>query len=120
MKRPYFCVKSELIRNKITFEELIIRLKDYIKIRINSGEFTERGLARILQVSQPHLHNMLKGVRTMNIEFADKVLAKFQISIIDLIDQEEIWKSFDERERKPPKRSIEREFDPRAPWKTGT
>jgi plasmid maintenance system antidote protein VapI len=116
-------VKSDLIANKLNFDELIERLRAYIRHRIHSGEYTERSLARILRVSQPHLHNMLKGVRRVNVEFADQVMTKFRISILDLMDAEEMWNYLDEKSvnsRKPAGQATERERIPRARWRTGS
>jgi len=122
-------VKSELFPNKLNFDELIARLRAYIRLRINSGEFTERSLARILRVSQPHLHNMLKGVRRINADFADQVMAKFGINILDLISDEEIWNSFDDKnpdwlaqaaKRKPAAKSPVRQRNSRSDWRTGS
>jgi plasmid maintenance system antidote protein VapI len=117
-------VESDLTRNKLTFIELTERLRAHIRRRINGGEYTERSLARVIRVSQPHLHNVLKGARRFRLEFADRLMAKFEISVLDLISQEELWNSCDEKDsdwliqaakRKP----VARE-DPRAPWKTGS
>jgi len=122
-------VKSDLLPNNINFDELIERLRAHIKLRINSGEFTERSLARILRVSQPHLHNMLKGVRRINTDFADQVMAKFSISILDLISDEEMWNSFDYKnpdwlaqaaKRKPASKSPVRQGNPRSDRRTGS
>jgi len=121
-------VKSDLLPNKINFDELIERLRAYIRLQINSGEFTERSLARILRVSQPHLHNMLKGARRINTEFADRIMAKFRISILDLISDEEIWNSFDDKnpdwltqalKRKPAAKSPVRQGNARSNWRAG-
>jgi transcriptional regulator with XRE-family HTH domain len=112
-------VKSDLFPNKLNFDELIERLRGYIRHRINSGEYTERSLARVLRVSQPHLHNMLKGVRRISVEFADQVMAKYRIGILDLISEEEIANFLEEKNpslRKP----AGREGDSRAPWRTGS
>jgi hypothetical protein len=122
-------VKSDLSANKIDFDELIERLKGYIRLKIDSGEYTERSLARVLRVSQPHLHNMLKGVRRMNLEFADQVMAKFQIGIFDLISDEEILDWFDDNntdwlalavKRRPAVRSATRDRRQQLPWRTGS
>ena len=32
-----------------------------LRARVRNGELTERGLARLVGVSQPHIHNVLKG-----------------------------------------------------------
>jgi plasmid maintenance system antidote protein VapI len=122
-------VKSELTANKIQFDELMDRLRAYIRLRINSGEFTERSLARVLRISQPHLHNMLKGVRRINVELGDRLMVKFRISVLDLITEEEMWSFCDDKnpewvhevmKRKPAGRTSERVNDPRAPWRTGS
>lgn len=105
------------------------RLRTYIRLRINSGEYTERSLARVLGISQPHLHNMLKGARRINVQLGDRLMMKFRISVLDLITEEEIWSFCDDKnpdwvndvtKRKPAGRSSERANDPRAPWRTGS
>lgn len=119
-------MKSNNAPTKVNFEEISERLRAFIKLRINSGEFTERSLARVFAISQPHLHNMLKGVRKLNVEFSDQILNRFKISILDLISDSEIFDYLDEKnadwltraaERKPPARSRVRENDSRAPWR---
>lgn len=47
--------------------------------RIHNGEFTERSLARFLGVSQPHIHNVLAGVRTLSVDLADLIIWKLKI-----------------------------------------
>ena len=105
------------------------RLRAYIRLRINSGEYTERSLARVLRISQPHLHNMLKGVRRISVEFGDRLMVKFRISVLDLITEEELWRFCDDKnpewveeaiKRKPAGQSTQRASDPRAPWRTGS
>lgn len=126
MRAPYFCVRSENKSTPINLEELTSRLRAFIRLRINSGEFTERSLARLFQVSQPHFHNMLKGIRRLNVEISDEIMARFKISILDLIANEELLNYLDESDpewltraakRKPPTKSTERDNDPRAPWR---
>lgn len=70
----------------MTFEELQRRLVSHLRRRISSGELTERNLARLTHISQPHMHNVLKGKRTFSIQAADTVLRELQIDILDLID----------------------------------
>jgi hypothetical protein len=57
---------------------------------------------------------MLKGVRHLNAGFADAVMLKFQLTILDFISNEEVWSYFDEKDpdwlamaakRKPPAKS---------------
>ena len=58
-----------------------------------SGAATERGLARISGISQPHLHNVLKGKRLLSIDKADDVLRCLEIDILRLIHPEELRES---------------------------
>jgi plasmid maintenance system antidote protein VapI len=127
MKVPYFCVKSDISSRNINFYELSVRLREYIQQRIDGGEFTERSLARILRISQPHLHNMMKGVRRLSVDFADRAMLKFGLSFLDLMSEEEILQFLDERNpnwlikataRKPPSVSEQRKSDSRAPWRS--
>ncbi len=58
--------------------------------RIDNGEFTERGLARLIGVSQPQFHNVLKGKRKLQAKLADRILQKLEISILDLFHEGEL------------------------------
>ncbi|MBL8178906.1 MAG: XRE family transcriptional regulator [Bryobacterales bacterium] len=55
------------------------RLLAELHTLIRSGQFTERGLARHLGVSQPHLHNVLAGVRALTFDLADHAIATLDI-----------------------------------------
>lgn len=63
---------------------------DLIILKINSGEFTERGLARLIGVSQPQIHNVLKGKRKLQTELADRIMQKFDLGVLDLFHQTEL------------------------------
>ncbi len=69
------------------------RLIAFVNSRIQNGEFSERSLARQLGLSQPQLHNVLKGARKLQIPLADSFLAHFGISVKDLLTEEEIKES---------------------------
>ncbi len=56
------------------FRELHQRLIDVARERVRAGEFTERALARIAEVSQPHMHNVLKGIRALSPDSADRLM----------------------------------------------
>lgn len=75
-------------KNTITFSALQERLIAHVNTRIQNGDFTERGLAKILCISQPQMHNVLKGARKLQIDLADRLLAKLEISISDLLGPE--------------------------------
>ena len=69
----------------MSFELLQIRLLAEIRTRIRNGEMTERSLARIASISQPHIHNVLKGTRTLSISGCDRILERLRINLADLI-----------------------------------
>jgi transcriptional regulator with XRE-family HTH domain len=72
------------------FQDLERRFIEHLRQRIRSGELTERGLARLAGVSQPHVHNVLKGKRIFSPETADMILHVLRLDLLDLIDPEEI------------------------------
>jgi transcriptional regulator with XRE-family HTH domain len=67
------------------FQDLLQALRDHLRTRIRNGELTERGLARMTGISQPHLHHMLKGARLLTTEKADAIMARLRITIYDLL-----------------------------------
>jgi hypothetical protein len=83
-------VKSVLSYEKISFEAVQARLLDLVNARIRNGEYTERGLARILGISQPQLHNVLKGARKLHLALADQFLIKFGLTLLDLLSENEL------------------------------
>ncbi len=92
---PYFTVESllgptSLDQTRVTFEVLRARLIQRVKLRINNGEFTERGLARILGISQSQTHNVLKGARTLRMQLADRILTRLGLSAMDLLTDGEL------------------------------
>ncbi len=62
------------------------RLRD----RVRSGEITERGIARETGLSQPHVHNLLKGIRAPSPESADLLMRAVQGGLLALIGPEDI------------------------------
>ena len=68
------------------FTRLQCRLVTHIRERVRSGEITERGLARMTGISQPHIHNVLKGKRFLSIETADQLLHELRVDLLDLIE----------------------------------
>jgi len=55
-----------------------------VRTLVSRGEISERGLARLIGYSQPHVHNVLAGVRYMNVRFADDLLNGLGLSLSDL------------------------------------
>jgi len=73
-----------------TFATLQQRLLELLRHRIRNGELTERSLARLTGISQPHVHNVLKGIRTLSPELVDVILSHLRLSVLDLLPRDEI------------------------------
>ncbi len=67
------------------FRTLQRNLLTHVRRRVVNGELTERGLARISGLSQPHVHHILSGSRGLSIGAADRMLHTLGMSIFDLI-----------------------------------
>ena len=89
MLAPYFTGKSFPAR-AMYFELLQLRLITHVQGRLQRGELTERGLARRTGISQPHLHNVLKGVRGLSPQMGDLLLRHLHITLIDLLNTDEL------------------------------
>ncbi len=70
----------------MTFLALQARLVAAMRFRIRNGEITERALARRAGISQPHIHHVLKGARTLSAELSDHVLEGLGLTVLDLTD----------------------------------
>jgi hypothetical protein len=68
---PVFPAEIGLEHAKMDFQLLQIRLIAHIKARVRNGDGTERSLARLSGISQPHMHNVLKGARVFSPELAE-------------------------------------------------
>jgi len=75
------------------FHELHGRLLLSLRMRLSNGELTERRLARLTGVSQPHVHNVLKGKRLLSPRTADQILQRLGLSVLDLLRREESARS---------------------------
>lgn len=91
----------------LTFTELFSRLIMEVLFRINSGDLSERQLARLLGLSQPQLHNVLKGKRRLQPVVADRLLQIFGLSIVDLLSP--VNSSPSERAANVPRKALARE-----------
>jgi plasmid maintenance system antidote protein VapI len=83
-------VESNTGKKNATFGVLQARLIQFLNTRIQNGDFTERGLARVLGVSQPQIHNVLKGARTLKPDLADRMLEKLGMDVTDLLKTAEL------------------------------
>ena len=97
MSLPYFGLESF---TRVSFRDLQDRLISFVVTKIRNGEFTERRLARVLGVSQPQLHNVLKGARPLKPEFADCLFQHFEIGVVDLLSGAEMAARLEELEQK--------------------
>jgi hypothetical protein len=70
---------------RVYFHELQGRLVDLARARVRAGELTERGLARMCGLSQPHMHNVLKNIRVLSIPSADRLMLALDIRVLDLL-----------------------------------
>jgi hypothetical protein len=86
---PVFPAEIGLGHPKVDFRLLQIRLIAHIKARVRNGDGTERSLARLSGISQPHMHNVLKGARVFSPELADQVLRRLRIDLLDLLEANE-------------------------------
>ena len=87
---PLFPGEIISLAHAIYFELLQLRLIANVHQRVQRGELTERGLARGTGISQPHLHNMLKGVRVLSPPMADLLLRHLHMTVLDLLDTDEL------------------------------
>lgn len=69
----------------MNFRVLQTRLVSLIRGRVRNGELSERGLARLTGISQPHIHNVLKGTRLLSTDMADQLLRRLRIDLADLL-----------------------------------
>ncbi len=74
------------------FHQLERRFLDHLRDRVRSGYITERRLAHLTGISQPHIHNVLKGKRTLSLETADAILQILNIDLLDFIEPDE-WEA---------------------------
>ena len=106
----------------MTFREAQLKLLAYVVDRIHNGELTERRFARLIGISQPHAHNVLKGARNLSPEIFDSVLKYFHLSMLDLAPIEEVEANL--KKRREPARVAEAPFldspiGPGMPWPEG-
>jgi predicted transcriptional regulator len=70
----------------MTLGDVQQRFVALLRKRVRNGEVTERGLARMVGVSQPHMHNVLHGKRTFSIKTTDDMMRQLRVDVLDLIE----------------------------------
>lgn len=84
---------------QMSFEQLLDRVRDRVRLKVCNGEITERGLARRVGLSQSHIHNVLSGVRALTPSTADRILTGLGMALEDLLVEGEL-------PRMPPERAV--------------
>jgi len=72
----------------MNYSDVVGLLLDELRRRVSSGQITERRLALLAGLSQPHLHHVLKGKRQLSVGTADKILQRLEVDLADLIPLE--------------------------------
>jgi transcriptional regulator with XRE-family HTH domain len=70
----------------VYFQNLERRLVSELRRRLRNGELTERKLGQLAGISQPHVHHLIKGVRSLSPRLADRLLKALNLSVLDLLD----------------------------------
>ena len=112
--------QSEIQRDHdLTFQDAQIRLLAFVEERIHNGELTERAFARMIGISQPHVHHVLKRVRKLSPRISDLILTFFNISITDLTPEAELENNLLKRKRLEPASQLaflDAPVGPGLPW----
>ena len=74
----------------MTFAELCERLLRRLRRLVEAGTITGSALARRLEISPSHLHNMLKGIRGLTVSAADQILTQMNWTVLDLYESQEL------------------------------
>jgi len=74
----------------MNFHQLRRQLITLLKARLGNGELSERRLALLTGISQPHIHNVLKGRKKLSPELADLILSRLGISVMDLLPEPDL------------------------------
>ena len=86
----------------MTIQDAQRRLLTHVRDRIHNGELTERGFARLIGISQPHAHNVLKGARNLSPQVFDSILKTFNMSLLDLVPVEDLEANLKQRKGQEP------------------
>jgi hypothetical protein len=102
------------------FADLRSALMDTVRSRVRNGQVTERGLAKALGISQPHMHNVLKGTRSLSPELCDRVLAQMRLSTLDLVATPALQRHLSSEQTDPGQTSflpvLQGRLGPSHPW----
>jgi hypothetical protein len=105
----------------LTFQDARFKLLAVVRNQVHNGEVTERGFARLVGISQPHAHNVLKGVRNLSPEVFDLVLKYLHLSLLDLAPLSDIEAQIARRRTPEPVAEVAflaTPIGPARPWPT--
>ena len=74
----------------LDFEVLHGRVVKHLQDIVRNGVVTERGLSRMTGLSQPHIHQVLKGTKFFSMASANQVLRSLQNDLVDFLEPEDI------------------------------
>ena len=73
-------------REAMTLAELQNRLLAAVQQKVGRGDWSERRLAHLTGYTQPHIHNVLKRTRGLNLRLADSLLRLLGLTIEELVN----------------------------------
>ena len=73
----------------MNYTDTMNSLIEELRRRVRSGEASERALAQMAGLSQPHLHHVLKGKRKLSPQKADAILSHLGLDLLDLVCKKE-------------------------------
>jgi len=76
----------------MTFRRMQENLRKVLWARIRARQLTGVGLAEMTNFKQAHISNFLNGKRGLSLEGMDRVLEVQRLSVLDLLDAEEVNK----------------------------
>jgi plasmid maintenance system antidote protein VapI len=104
-------------------DALLLKLRGIVA----NGIVSERRIAQVVGLSQPHIHHLLSGERTLTVQVADRLLRTLEISPVELLDEIQVATEFCAlRRHREPRVSIpclSGKLGPRGPfplWTTDT
>jgi transcriptional regulator with XRE-family HTH domain len=98
------------------FQGLQQRLLERLRLLIRNGEWTERRLARTVGLSQPHIHNLMKGTRQLTPAICDLLMLHLNIGIQDLVTLSKVEAELQGQVAYVP--LVEGRLGPSWPWPT--
>lgn len=66
------------------------RVIAHLQLLVRNGELTERGLARRLKISQPHVHNVIQAKRLASPQLMDRILRELGLEAADFLDLDQL------------------------------